>query len=700
MGSSPRPIVLKLSDSPVDAPQRTSDSRLRLPPPPSSFDLRSSTSTRVTPLLHRFGPSGPWPWTSFSGVRTPRENADDIPSRKTTRGIRPSTTADTDQSSDHEWRYYPASHFPNWTDGILRRSGLLEILEKDDVSQTNVRTIDLLASGHFRTGPTFSGMQLQELWQFLLEDPSPEIRVTCYFVEDLSGPIMQMLGVTYDCEPFYFAAAQNDIATRYQEDIVLGKQDHITITLPFLRAIDSSIYNQSADLKDEEELEELIDVQTPLSLVSPDGPDQTLLVDLLALHMVRAGDESTLIVTLPQAKYWLTTSAAEMQERVLLAGKGVYWSGILQQTKDPTFMIVIMLWHALYAWDEAMAVLYEHICYLERRVMIKFNASDIWLTRELHIIRAMLLHYETLLTEFHKTARFVLAHPNPALEALVSDPEDRKRSEALMKKECDNILSEIERLQNQKEMQEQRVKNVLDLVFSTLSVKETEQSLSQGWVMQQLTYVTMAFLPATFVATVFGMNLTEFVGPTNLNWKHFVEATIPLSVGTVWLMIALQHKMHEPSTSIFFHLLWPFMRTIEWLLSKRKRGLLRSATTVVVDPTLLERMEFDEESVQEDGKDTSRARVTRYWGWRPARSDTGSAASTRAPSRATFHSRPASPHSVRSLPTNAAPGLQQFMDAYDQQNEKPWGNARLRRLFGRSGRTQVQRANTLSALQS
>lgn len=96
--------------------------------------------------------------------------------------------------------------------------------------------------------------------------------------------------------------------------------------------------------------------------------------------------------------------------------------------------------------------------------MIKFNASDIWLTRELHIIRAMLLHYETLLKEFHKTVKFVLAHPNPAMEVLAPNVDERERSQALLKKECDNILGEIERLQDQKEMQEQRVKNVLDLV--------------------------------------------------------------------------------------------------------------------------------------------------------------------------------------------------------------------------------------------
>lgn len=94
--------------------------------------------------------------------------------------------------------------------------------------------------------------------------------------------------------------------------------------------------------------------------------------------MVRAVDESTIVMVLPSSDYYLTTSAADIQDRVLLAGKSVYWGTLLSQTKDPTFMLVILLWHALYAWDEAMQVLYEHIIYLVRclSVTLSPDAAD------------------------------------------------------------------------------------------------------------------------------------------------------------------------------------------------------------------------------------------------------------------------------------------------------------------------------------
>lgn len=37
---------------------------------------------------------------------------------------------------------------------------------------------------------------------------------------------------------------------------------------------------------------------------------------------------------------------------------------IVRKTKDPTFVFLAVLWSALYAWDEALEVLYAHFCWL------------------------------------------------------------------------------------------------------------------------------------------------------------------------------------------------------------------------------------------------------------------------------------------------------------------------------------------------
>ena len=49
-----------------------------------------------------------------------------------------------------------------------------------------------------------------------------------------------------------------------------------------------------------------------------------------------------------------------------IPGQSVYWQHMFQKSPDPTFVFLTFIWHALYAWDEALENLYEHICYLVR----------------------------------------------------------------------------------------------------------------------------------------------------------------------------------------------------------------------------------------------------------------------------------------------------------------------------------------------
>ena len=116
--------------------------------------------------LHRFGPSGPWPWASFSKNSGRSDNADDIPARETERGVRPSLpeVGSAEEDPETEWRNYPASHFPNWTRSVLERSNLIaEVFELEHTS-TNIQTIDGYRDGQLRAGITFYGGQEEEFW--------------------------------------------------------------------------------------------------------------------------------------------------------------------------------------------------------------------------------------------------------------------------------------------------------------------------------------------------------------------------------------------------------------------------------------------------------------------------------------------------------------------------------------------------------
>lgn len=74
------------------------------------------------------------------------------------------------------------------------------------------------------------------------------------------------------------------------------------------------------------------------------------------------------------------------------------------------------------------------------------------LTQELHIIRAHHLHYAGLLEDFRRAVVFVRDTRNPAMDAVEGAHYSRK----VLEKECYNLLSEIERLEMGRRMQDKR----------------------------------------------------------------------------------------------------------------------------------------------------------------------------------------------------------------------------------------------------
>ena len=93
------------------------------------------------------------------------------------------------------------------------------------------------------------------------------------------------------------------------------------------------------------------------------------------------------------------------------------------------------------------------------------QANDLELTKELHLVRAHLHHYASLLEDFQKSIVFVLETTNPSLsnhELYTLD--ERKKSEEVMQRECNHLLNEIRRLDHSRIMQDRRVQNAMDLV--------------------------------------------------------------------------------------------------------------------------------------------------------------------------------------------------------------------------------------------
>ncbi|KAF8873989.1 hypothetical protein BD779DRAFT_1568105 [Infundibulicybe gibba] len=530
---------------------------------------------RIPQAYHRHAaPSGPWPWSDL--IEDEPHHLPGIPHTE--------TTLETASGPHKPWSRYPTSLFSNWTAKQVQRSGIGHILQEHGDPGCSIYGIDVTHSGEFFecTRNVVNDENQDEFWNMIQRERPDNIRIRALFVEDLSGPVLQMLGTKYTIEPFFFSSSLNWIPSRYQESITENCGDHVTVTLSFLRVIPNpTTVPMSPDTLTSHVGKGLqragtvtIDTQAPLILRSN---QRMLLIDLMAIHLVRRPESSTLISYHPPPE-WFTTSARYLHSRVRFAGQSVYWQSIFRQSPDPTFLLLSMLWYALYAWDESLENLYNHICFLESRVL---KTYDIHLTRELHIIRASLLHYASLLESFRKTVIFVGSTQNTALRAH-NDDAALKRSEDLMAREMNNLLSEIERLEMFRRMQDMRLENVMNLTFSSVNFDDsrdmqrlTKYSLRDSAVMKQISYLTMVFLPASFVASVFGMNVREIVDDTHGTLAHYFEVAIPLTAVTIWIILAVHHRIRrqDPSQPFWSGLGWPVKPFSRWLGRKSREEI-------------------------------------------------------------------------------------------------------------------------------
>ena len=125
-------------------------------------------------------------------------------------------------------------------------------------------------------------------------------------------------------------------------------------------------------------------------------------------------------------------------------------------------------------------------------------------------MRAHLLHYTSLLRDFSKSIEFVLNTANPAMDSNNITDAMREADKKLLEKECGNLLSEVKRLELQRGTLDERVQNVQRLVspdiWIFLDVLQTEiqvftsVNIEDSKAMKRLSYMSMIFLPASFVA--------------------------------------------------------------------------------------------------------------------------------------------------------------------------------------------------------
>ncbi|KAG7095107.1 hypothetical protein E1B28_005892 [Marasmius oreades] len=663
---------------------------------------------RKEPPSHRHAtPSGPWPFLDVSDEIDPKQLQQPPPQPQIDNDDPNENFSSQDQETNHKWRGYPQAQFTNWTDYQQEKSGIAKVVKRKSPGECRVFKVDIWSDGTFHNEEEMivqaeEQRSMDNFWDGIQQKPTSQVRVRALFVDNLSGPVLQMLGTRFQIEPFFFSSSLKSIPSRYQEQVQPGKGDHITITLSFIRPLSTASREPSilsATGGDGSyasyEQEPAIDISGPLKLQST--PDKVLVPDLISFHIIRRranpseyndprransvssitrgpirrtstasslsqvhSTTSTIIsYHPPSSSGYQATSASTMRMRLLAAGRSVYWSRIFQSTVpvgDPTFVALSMLWYAMYAWDEVIELLLSEVGWLESQTLSTLPHPDHperdphrtlhLLTNQLHVLRAHLLHYQNLLSDFRKSVMFLRKTANPAndtpspetniqaghnrrpsvprvatgdsiavrplatvpesplsapasvvsacqetseqlssagrsaggggsagpqapwllreqhgnrfldedaidfyMDLDIDEPEESEPQERMLKKESRILLNEIERLEMTSRMLDKRLGNVMQLAFSSVNIEDSkrmselaEASGRDSAVMKQISYLTMIFLPASFIATVFGMNVKEINEGTFATLSQYFATAIPLTLVTVWIMMILYHS--------------------------------------------------------------------------------------------------------------------------------------------------------------
>ncbi|KAF9444895.1 hypothetical protein P691DRAFT_735815 [Macrolepiota fuliginosa MF-IS2] len=572
-----------------------------------------------SPSFRHAAPSAPWPWVDID------DNINNDQMNLMNGGAPPiPELCDHGAACNNCWRGYPESRFPNWTRAQVKKSRIADAVARVQETDCICHHVDVDVDGIFRNAEGFIAMpgQAESTWKDILRIERPSwSRTRAVFIENLSGPMLQMLGTRYNIEPFFFSSSLNWIPSRFQEDMQPGIGDHITITLTFLRSVSTqkmpdykaATRPYSGDMNSSSEsvssikngkvpqstlFEESIDTKAPLKLRYN---DRYLCLDLLSVHLIRNIDGNTIISYHPSLNL-PTTAAEELHDRIRFAGQSVYWQKMFQESSDPTLLLLTYLWHALYAWDQSLEHLYHHICQLESKVI---DTGRWKITQDLHVIRAHQLFYASLLGDFKKSVEFIRKHQNPAMSSDRIDKHDREISKMFLERECDNLVQEIDRLTKDLLMQESRLKNVMNLVFCSVNISDsrlmrdmTSAAMRDSSAMKQIAYLTMIFLPASFVAGLFGMNTREIVPGTNGDLRYYVALALPLTIFTIWVIIAFQSQYLLKNKSFFARLGWPWFLLHAWWTGRRNR---QERAHQVVDRTIKE--DYDHE-IEYKGSDS------------------------------------------------------------------------------------------------
>ena len=194
-----------------------------------------------------------------------------------------------------------------------------------------------------------------------------------------------------------------------------------------------------------------------------------------------------------------------------------------------TNMILNDVFHGLAViWQEFLSVATDHVNILEDKIYE--NPADESRAPELWTNQAAWLKVDKVMWIHQDLVKEMQGHMRELAEA-DEDDEPPPQIDWLS-----SIPAEYEKLAHSvSEDLVQPTANLSDLMYKSVGIRDSRQSLQLGLSMWRLSWITFIFLPLTFLVSFFGMNVNIFSsdeggGLPNVGW-YFLAAGILMIVG-------------------------------------------------------------------------------------------------------------------------------------------------------------------------
>jgi len=191
-----------------------------------------------------------------------------------------------------------------------------------------------------------------------------------------------------------------------------------------------------------------------------------------------------------------------------------------------TNMILGDIFHGLaIVWEEFLHVANDHVSLLEDKIYD--NPADESRAPELWTNQAFWLKVDKIMWMHQDLVREVQSHMRGMTEVEEGAPLNQSPDWLA------SIPAEYEKLGHS--VQEDLVQptaNLSDLMYKSVGIRDSRQSLQLGVSMWRLSWITFIFLPLTFIASFFGMNVHLLVVDTpSVGW-YFLSAIVLMIFGT------------------------------------------------------------------------------------------------------------------------------------------------------------------------